>query len=163
MRKRQWWEHPGRWEGAGQQTVIIKVQRQKQLIGLSPQKVVSGPVKAQSVSGSAVLRQIQLHCKCNFAQCVFALSADTNSGDGWPLPAVPLLQQTALLGCTVRRCLGAPGPLFFLAGFRFGGGIFFNQQNYFPWNHRFFYHDFLGKYYSAHVMQVWGCIMRWMW
>lgn len=40
-------------------------------------------------------------------------------------------------------------PFFFSAGFRFGGGIFFNQQNYFPWNHRFFYHDFLGKYYSA--------------
>lgn len=90
-RKRQWWEHPERWEGAGQQTEVVKVQRQNQLIDLSPQKVVSGPGKAQSVSGSAVLGQIQLHCKCDFAQYVFALSADTVSGDGWPLPAVPLL------------------------------------------------------------------------
>lgn len=107
--------------------MIIKVHRQNQLIGLSPQNVVPGPVKAQSVFGSAVLGQIQLHCKCNFAQYVFALSAGTGSGDGRPLPAVPLLQQTVLLGCTGRRCLGAPEPLFFLAEFRFGGGIFFNQ------------------------------------
>lgn len=62
--------------------MIIRVQRQNQLTGLSSQKVVSGPVKAQSVSSSAVLGQIQLHCKCNFAQYVFALSADTDSGDG---------------------------------------------------------------------------------
>lgn len=56
--------------------------RQNQLIDLSPQKVMSGPVKAQSVSGSAVLGQTQPHCKCDFAQYVFALSADKDSGDG---------------------------------------------------------------------------------
>lgn len=60
--------------------MIVIVQRQNQLIDLSPQKVVSGPVKAQS--GSAVLGQMQLHCKGDFARYIFALSADTDSGDG---------------------------------------------------------------------------------
>lgn len=95
------------------------------------------------------------------------------------LPWMQTQTQTWVMGnpcllclCSSRQtCWGVQGggvwvhlSLFcFSAGFRFGGGIFFNQQNYFPWNHKFFYHDFLGKYYSAHVMRVWGCIMRWMW
>lgn len=137
--------------------MIVEVQRQNQLIELSPQKVVSGPVKAQSVSGCAVLGQIQLHCKCHFAQYVFVLSADQTQVMCDPcLLCLCSSRQPCwkFSGCSGRRCLGTPESLFFSAGFRFGGGIFFNQQNYFPWNHRFFYHDFSGKYYLAHVRQV---------
>lgn len=52
--------------------------------------------------------------------------------------------QEGFFGCTWAH------GLFFLSRIQVWWWVF-NQQNDFPWNHRFFYHEYLGKYYSVHV------------